>query len=90
MNKTELIKEVARITGKSVSSEKKTLEAILKVIGDVLAEGDVVRFNGFGSFSATNVPPRNYRNPQNGAIVKTNGSKKVRFKGGSNLQGKVS
>ena len=90
MNKSELINEVSRITGKSISSEKKTLDAILKVIGDALAEGDNVRFNGFGRFSVTNIPPRNYRNPQNGVIVKTNGSKKVRFKGGSNLQGKVS
>lgn len=90
MNKSELLKEVSRITGKTISSERKTLEAILEVIGDALADGDDVRFTGFGRFSIAHVSPRNYRNPQSGAIVKTNGSKKVRFKGGSHLQGKVS
>ena len=90
MNKTELIKRVSEKTGSSRAEEKERLETILEIIGNALAEGDDVQLRGFGRFRVESIGPREYRNPRTGAMEKTAATKKVRFKGGSSLQGKVS
>lgn len=91
MNKKELITAMAAITGETKASQERSLEAFIEVVSDALASGDDLRLIGFGRLYVKEYAARDYRNPRTGEIIKSNGKKKkkVRFKGGSSLSGKV-
>ena len=86
MNKSELVAAIAKKTGESKAQEKRSLEALIDVIGEALSEGDDIRLVGFGRFRVVDVSSRNYRDPRTGKMIRTKKKKKVRFKAGSALQ----
>lgn len=90
MNTTELIAALAKKTGASKTKAKETLKALFEIIEDALAAGDDVSLKGFGRFYIVSISSGYYRNPKTGESIRTKDKKKVRFKAGSHLQGKVS
>lgn len=89
MNKQELINSVACKTGKSKAEIKRILNVFLDTIGDTLAENEPVRILRFGTFTVQTVPGRMGRNPRTGEPLKIDKKKKIRFKAGAELTGKI-
>lgn len=85
MNKTELIDAIALETGLSKADSKKALESFLGNIEKTLKEGGKVSLVGFGSWSVSEKPEREGRNPQTGKTIKIAAKKVVKFKAGSEL-----
>lgn len=89
MNKTELTKALAEKTGKSQKEAKAFLEAFESTVKETLSKGDKIALIGFGSWDVQDVPAGIGRNPRTGEPLKIQAKKKIRFKPGSELSGKV-
>ena len=63
MTKTELIKNVAKTTGKTQNDVKEIVDATIAAITVSLACGNKVSIADFGSFSTVQRAERNYHNP---------------------------
>lgn len=85
MNKTELIDAIAEQAGITKEQAKKALAAFLTSVEETLKKGDKVSLIGFGSFSVTEKPAREGRNPQTGKTMQIAAKKVVKFKAGSEL-----
>lgn len=85
MNKTELIDVISVEAGISKVEAKKALESFLASVEKTLKEGGKVSLVGFGSWSVTEKPEREGRNPQTGKTIKIAAKKVVKFKAGSEL-----
>ena len=83
MNKTELIDAIAEEAGLSKADAKKALEAFLASIEKTLKKGDKISLVGFGSWSVSEKPAREGRNPKTGETIKIAAKKVVKFKAGS-------
>jgi DNA-binding protein HU-beta len=89
MNKAELIDAIASDSGLSKADSKRALDGFVNAISGALKKGDRCSLVGFGSFSVSNRAARTGRNPQTGKEIKIAAKNVVRFKAGSDLQGKV-
>lgn len=85
MNKTELIKDVARATGCTISNTKKILDACFGRIGEALGDGDDVSILGFGTFKTVRKKERIGRNPQTGESMTIPEHTSIKFKVGRTL-----
>lgn len=85
MNKPQLIDAIASESGLSKTDSKKALDAIIKTVGESLAQGDPVALLGFGTLSVTEKPARTGRNPRTGASIQIAAKKAVKFKPGREL-----
>lgn len=85
MNKSELIREVARKANLSVEQSASALEAVLGTVVDTVNKGDSVTLLGFGTFSVISRKARNGRNPSTGVGMLIPAKKAVRFKPGSKM-----
>lgn len=65
----------------------KAFEAITAAIQESVAEGNSVRFTGFGSWELVHKPARTARNPGTGEPVDVEATVKVRFKVSPNFDG---
>ena len=81
-SKTELIDLVAAKTGQAKSETTKTVNALLDVIKDQLAQGEKVALVGFGTFEVRERAARKGRNPQTGAEIEIAAAKAPAFKAG--------
>lgn len=89
MNKAELIDAMAAGAGLSKADAKRALDAFVDTTAKALKKGDRISLVGFGSFSVSKRAARTGRNPQTGKEIKIAAKNVVRFKAGSELQGKV-
>lgn len=89
MNKTELIDAIAEEAGLSKADAKKALEAFLANIEKTLKKGDKISLVGFGSWSVSEKPAREGRNPKTGETIKIAAKKVVKFKAGAELSNAV-
>ena len=89
MNKTELIDAIAEEAGLSKADAKKALEAFLASIEKTLKKGDKISLVGFGSWSVSEKPAREGRNPKTGETIKIAAKKVVKFKAGAELSNTV-
>ena len=85
MNKTELIDAIAEEAGLSKADAKKALEAFLASIEKTLKKGDKISLVGFGSWSVSEKPAREGRNPKTGETIKIAAKKVAKFKPGADL-----
>ncbi len=85
MNKSELVKKIAEESGLSQADSKKALEATLDSIKEALAANDSVALIGFGSFSVTERPARQGKNPRTGEVIEIAAKKVAKFKAGAGL-----
>ena len=89
MNKTELIDAIAQEAGLSKADAKKALEAFLATVEKTLKKGDKISLVGFGSWSVSEKPAREGRNPKTGETIKIAAKKVVKFKAGAELSNAV-
>ena len=89
MNKTELIDAIAEEAGLSKADAKKALEAFLASIEKTLKKGDKISLVGFGSWSVSEKPAREGRNPKTGETIKIAAKKVIKLKAGAELSNAV-
>ena len=85
MNKTELVKKISEKAGLSQADSKKALEATLESVKEALAANDSVALIGFGTFSVSERPERQGKNPRTGEIITIAAQKVAKFKAGAGL-----
>jgi len=89
MNKAELISALAEKTGKPQTEVKRFLEAFTDTVTETLSKGDKLTLIGFGMFDVQAIAGCTGRNPRTGEPLQIKPKKKIRFKAGSELSGKV-
>ena len=85
MNKGDLINKVADSAKISNSQAGEALNAVLDSIAGAVKSGDKVAILGFGTFSTSDRPAREARNPQTGKTVSVPAKRVVKFKPGKEL-----
>ncbi len=85
MNKTQMIDAIAQEAGITKVEAKKMVDTFLSVTTDALKKGDKVTLLGFGTFSVSDRPARQGRNPRTGAAINIDAKKTVKFKPGAEL-----
>jgi len=85
MNKAQLIDAISAEAGLTKADAKKAIDAFVKTTGNQLKQGDRIALVGFGTFSISERPARQGRNPQTGAKINIEKKKVVKFKAGSEL-----
>ena len=89
MNQKEIISAVAEQTGQTKADVKEGLLATLDVIQELLVDGDIAQFPGFGTFSTVERAARKGRNPQTGKALDIAASTGVKFKVGATFKNAV-
>lgn len=89
ITKKDVVNLVKAKTDLSAKTTGEVVDALLEVITEALADGDSVRFTGFGTFSVTERAARTGKNPRNGEMIEIAASKSVSFKAGKSLKDKV-
>lgn len=83
-------KDFAAAIAENMRVTKKDAEAFtdsfLNVMTNLLANGEIVRFTGFGEFGTKETPARNAVNPATGARIKVPAKIKPYFKPGKTLK----
>ena len=80
MNKTELIKQMATISGLTQAQAGDALDALCTVVIDELGAGGEVSVMGFGTFSAPQRAERQGRNPKTGEPLTIAARKTPKFR----------
>jgi len=86
MNKSELVKHIATVSGLTQDQAAKALNGFESVVTTTLAKGEDVVLVGFGTFKVTDRAARTGRNPQTGAEIQIAASKVPTFKAGKALK----
>lgn len=86
MNKTELIKSVAKTTKLSQEVVKVTVNELFEEITSALAKGESVQLVGFGTFEVRERAARTGRNPKTGEDIQIPASRLPAFKAGKTLK----
>jgi len=89
MNKTDLIKSIARSAQISKVAAEKGLNGMISTMSEAIEDGERVTLSGFGSFSIVERAPRIGRNPKTGESVHIPPRKAVKFRPGKELTQKV-
>jgi len=89
MNKSDLVGNVAELSGLSKSDADKAVDAVFAAITGALKSGDDVRLVGFGNFSVTDRPAREGRNPRTGESLTIAAGKAPKFSAGKALKDTV-
>ena len=89
MNKTELIKAVAKKAELSRKDADKAVNAAFDAITAALKAGEKVAVVGFGAFEVKERAARTARNPRTGEEIEIAASKAVSFKAGKALKDDV-
>lgn len=90
MNKTELVKEVAKRTNKPIAEVGQILNSFMDVVGDKMKEGEKISLIGFGTFEAKESAERigkNPRNPEEQIVIPA--KKRASFKASQKLKDKL-
>ncbi|MEG1542945.1 MAG: HU family DNA-binding protein [Tannerellaceae bacterium] len=87
--KEQLVKIIATECGTTTNSANNALAAINARIIKILIEESEVRLPQLGRLVLKDIAARNYRNPQNGAVVEAAAHKKVAFKVAPSLMEEV-
>jgi len=90
MIKSELIiKLFEKQTNFLLDDIEQGMNAVLRYMGDAIANGSRIEIRGFGNFSCHYHAPRKARNPRTGKIFYTEGRNKPHFKPGKDLKVRV-
>lgn len=80
MNKNMLAKEVAVSEKVTLSTAFKTVDGVLRIIAEKLAQGESVQLRGFGSFAVVNKSERKVNDIKTGKPITIPAHKSVLFK----------
>jgi len=89
MHKTDLIKEIAKVTCLSQKDAGNALNATLETIIKALKKKLSVTLIGFGTFKTVKTAARKGRNPQTGKEIQIKASNRVKFSVGKALKDAV-
>ena len=89
MHITDLVNEIAKVTGLSKKDSGAALEAALVSITKALKKKDSVTLIGFGTFKTVKTAARKGRNPQTGKEIQIKASTRVKFSVGKALKDAV-
>jgi DNA-binding protein HU-beta len=89
VNKTDLIEKVAKEADLSKAAAGRAVNAVFDGISNSLSKGEEVGIVGFGTFSVSERPARQGRNPQTGKPIEIAATKVPKFKAGKNLKDSV-
>lgn len=89
MRKRELINELAKRVGSTQREMAKAVDALCDIICGELANGEMVKLNGFGCFQIRRRAPRKGRNPITGEEMPVPATTVVTFKPSNRLADSV-
>ena len=89
LGKSDLVAQVAEVTGLSKKAAQEAVSATLDTISGSLAKGVAVGIVGFGTFSVKHRAERTGRNPQTGAPITISAATVPAFKASSKLKSEV-
>uniref|UniRef100_E6QNV0 DNA-binding protein HU-beta (NS1) (HU-1) n=1 Tax=mine drainage metagenome TaxID=410659 RepID=E6QNV0_9ZZZZ len=89
MNKQELITQVAKTAEISHQQAAAVINAVVHAVTDTMSAGENVSLVGFGTFSVSERPARQGRNPATGATIDIPARKSPTFKAGKGLKDAV-
>ena len=89
MNKQDLVNAIAEKSGVTKTDADKAVDAVFDAIAAALKSGDDVRLVGFGSFSVSDRPAREGRNPRTGEKITVAAAKVPKFIAGKVLKDTV-
>jgi len=89
LNKTQLIKKVAAVSGKTQKDTEEIIDAILEVITKTLVDGEKIKLTGFGQFEVKERKARIGRNPKTNEEIPIPATKKPVFTPGKLLKDAV-
>lgn len=85
MNKTELAKKIAGITGLSFEQSTVALNAVLGIISSETMNKNSVTIPDFGRFQIKVLPPKKGRNPKTNETITVPEREKITFKAFENF-----
>jgi DNA-binding protein HU-beta len=86
VNKSDVIQDVAGVSGMSKSDVEKVLDAFFDTVRSAAGGGDRVAWPSFGAFSVTQRQARTGRNPRTGEPVPIAASRALKFTASSALK----
>ncbi len=89
MTKGEFIEKLAAGTGTTKKDAEKYFDTTIKIITDILADGDSLSIVGFGKFGVKDRPERTGHNPVTGEEIVIPAARVPYFKPGSILKTSV-
>lgn len=89
MTKADLASTVAGKTGMTKKQAEAAVNTLVDAIKGAMAEGEIVRIVGFGTFSVRKRKARSGRNPRTGKSIKIPAKKVPAFSPGKGLRGAV-
>jgi DNA-binding protein HU-beta len=89
VGRSDLIREVAHKSGKSVKESTVVVNSVLETIRETLEKGEAVSLVGFGKFSVKETAPSVRVNPQTRAKINVPARKRVKFSPGKELADSV-
>ena len=89
MNKGDLVSAIADQASLTKDQAESALTAMIGAIEGALKEDDSVSLIGFGTFSVTNRPAREGRNPRTNETIQIAAKNVVKFKPGKKLSESV-
>jgi len=89
IQKTDIIKQVAKDTGISIKDCEAVINGCLEAVAKNLKTNDKVSFIGFGAFNAKNAPASKGRNPRTGEEITIAARRKITFSVGKGLKDAV-
>lgn len=86
MNKSELVKAIAKKAEVTNANAQAVLEAFVDAVKDGLKKGDKIQLIGFGSFATVKREARKGVNPQTKKAIKIPAKKVAKFMPGKELK----
>ena len=86
MNKNDLVASVAQISGLTKADASRAVDGIIQAITKSLKQKKEVRLVGFGTFTVTNRPAGEGRNPRTGEKIKIRAATLPKFRAGKGLK----
>ena len=86
INKDQLVKRMTEINTLTQKDNKEALDTVMKVIMDIVAEGDKITLVGFGSFEPKHNAERQGTNPSTGEKITIKANNSARFKIGKKFK----
>lgn len=86
MNKNDLVASVAQISGLTKADASRAVDGIIQAITKSLKQKKEVRLVGFGTFTVTDRPAGEGRNPRTGEKIKIRAATLPKFRAGKGLK----
>jgi DNA-binding protein HU-beta len=86
MSKTAISKAIRTATGCTVAQADEAVDALVATILDGVKTEGHFRMIGFGTFSKSERPARQGRNPRTGKTIEISASSTIKFKASSSLK----